>query len=150
MPVVRDRTMSRASHSDRNLLVLLPFIVETLLLKSTFSSIISDKCKNSILFFQILKLFIPFHRLLIDLIIINIEKGCPIRQKLTLLAKGHPSSINYLFSSLISIPNSTSCLGSTIEGASVIMQDASFTFGNAITSRMLSAPTISMTTRSRP
>ena len=51
---------------------------------------------------------------------------------------------------LISIPNSSSCFSSTIFGASVKRQEASFTFGKAITSRMLSSFAISITRRSRP
>ena len=53
-------------------------------------------------------------------------------------------------SSETSIPSSSSCFASTGVGASVIRQEASFTFGKAITSRMLSQPPISITTRSRP
>ena len=62
----------------------------------------------------------------------------------------------YFYSSVVSasshtsMPSSSSCFGSTGVGASVIRQDASFTFGNAMTSRMLSQPPISITTRSRP
>ena len=48
------------------------------------------------------------------------------------------------------IPSSSSCFASTCPGASVIRSDASFTFGNAITSRMLSCFAISITRRSRP
>ena len=48
------------------------------------------------------------------------------------------------------IPSSSSCFSSTCPGASVIRSDASFTFGNAITSRMLSCFAISITRRSRP
>ena len=48
------------------------------------------------------------------------------------------------------IPSSSSCFASTCPGASVIRSDASFTFGNAITSRMLSCFAISITKRSRP
>ena len=55
------------------------------------------------------------------------------------------------YSSLrIAIPSSSSCFSSTRFGASVIRQDASFTFGNAITSRILSCFAISITRRSRP
>lgn len=46
--------------------------------------------------------------------------------------------------------NSSSCFSSTRFGASLIRQEASFTFGNAITSRILSDPVISMIIRSRP
>ena len=53
-------------------------------------------------------------------------------------------------SSHTSMPSSSSCFGSTFSGASVIRSDASFTFGNAITSRMLSCFAISITRRSRP
>lgn len=49
-----------------------------------------------------------------------------------------------------SIPSSSSCFGSTAFGASLIRQDASFTFGNAITSRIESCCAISITRRSRP
>ena len=48
------------------------------------------------------------------------------------------------------IASSSSCFFSTVSGAFIIISDASFTFGKAMTSRMVSAPTISMTTRSRP
>ena len=55
------------------------------------------------------------------------------------------------YSSLrIAIPSSFSCFSSTRFGASVIRQEASFTFGNAITSRILSCFAISITRRSRP
>lgn len=47
-------------------------------------------------------------------------------------------------------PNSSNCFTSTALGASVIKSEASFTFGNAITSLMLSSFAISMTMRSRP
>ena len=46
--------------------------------------------------------------------------------------------------------STSNCSWSTILGASVIKQDASFTFGNAMTSRKESAPTISITRRSKP
>ena len=54
------------------------------------------------------------------------------------------------YSLLISICNSLSCSSSTLSGASVIRQDASFTLGKAITSLIESAPTISITTLSSP
>lgn len=58
---------------------------------------------------------------------------------------------SYSFSSSVTaICNSSSCFASTGAGASDMRQEASFTFGKAITSRMLSAPTISMITRSKP
>ena len=52
--------------------------------------------------------------------------------------------------SLIASPSSSNCFSSTVPGASVIRQEASFTFGNAITSRMESACTICITIRSKP
>ena len=45
---------------------------------------------------------------------------------------------------------SSNCFSSTVPGASVIRQEASFTFGNAITSRIESACTICITIRSKP
>lgn len=45
----------------------------------------------------------------------------------------------YFSSIAIAIASSFSCLSSTKFGASVIKQEASFTLGNAITSRMLSS-----------
>jgi hypothetical protein len=50
----------------------------------------------------------------------------------------------------ISSPSSCSCFSSTTFGASHIRSDASFTFGNAMTSRMESACTICITIRSSP
>lgn len=47
-------------------------------------------------------------------------------------------------------PQFHNCSCATLVGASVIRSDASFTFGNAITSRMLSSFAISITRRSRP
>ena len=52
--------------------------------------------------------------------------------------------------SLIASPSSSNCFSSTVPGASVIRQEASFTFGNAITSRIESACTICITIRSKP
>lgn len=69
----------------------------------------------------------------------------------TLLSKFRLCAIkNYSSTDTISSPSSFNCFSSTVFGASVIRQDASFIFGNAITSRMDSAPTISITIRSRP
>ncbi len=48
------------------------------------------------------------------------------------------------------IPSSSSCFAATSDGASSIISDASFTFGNAMTSRMLSTFAISITRRSSP
>lgn len=59
-------------------------------------------------------------------------------------------SVSSLSSGITEILSSSSCFWSTSEGASIIRQDASLIFGKAMTSRMLSAPTISMITRSRP
>ena len=53
-------------------------------------------------------------------------------------------------SSFNASPNSSNCFVSTRFGAAVIRQEASFTFGNAITSRMLSSLAISITRRSSP
>lgn len=64
------------------------------------------------------------------------------------------SGFSFLFYSSsctrIARDNSSSCFSSTRFGASLIRQEASFTFGNAITSRILSDPVISMIIRSRP
>ena len=46
--------------------------------------------------------------------------------------------------------SSSSCFASTAEGAFIIRSDASFTFGNAITSLMEADPVISIARRSRP
>ena len=51
---------------------------------------------------------------------------------------------------LMASPSSSNCFSSTVPGASVIRQEASFTFGNAMTSRMESACTICITIRSKP
>ena len=56
----------------------------------------------------------------------------------------------YSSTAVVSSDSSLSCFSSTILGASVIRSEASFTFGNAITSRMLSQPAISMIRRSSP
>lgn len=60
------------------------------------------------------------------------------------------SSVVSSSTSEISMPSSSNCTGSTMSGALVIRSDASFTFGNAITSRILSAPVISIIRRSKP
>lgn len=52
--------------------------------------------------------------------------------------------------SSMAIPSSFNCASSTTSGALVIRQEASFTFGKAITSRILSPCTSSITRRSRP
>ena len=54
------------------------------------------------------------------------------------------------YSSTTASPSSSSCAASAGVGASVMRQDASLIFGNAITSRMLSCFAMSMTRRSRP
>ena len=51
---------------------------------------------------------------------------------------------------LIFMHNSSNCFSGMVFGASVNRQEASFTLGNAITSRMLSAFTKSITSLSRP
>ena len=56
----------------------------------------------------------------------------------------------FRISSLKQIASSSSCFWSTTLGASVIGQEASFTLGNAITSRMLGALLMSMIILSRP
>ena len=77
-----------------------------------------------------------------------LEAGIDIKSEHILLEDG---KYYFTFSSvLISSPSSASCLSSAILGASVIRQEASFTFGNAITSRMLSTLAISITRRSSP
>src|SRR5215218_1601516 len=48
------------------------------------------------------------------------------------------------------IPSSSSCLGSTSDGASVIRSVAEAVLGKAITSRMVLRPARSITMRSRP
>lgn len=50
----------------------------------------------------------------------------------------------------VSSPSSSSCCSLTTLGDSVIRQEASFTFGNAMTSRILSTFAISITRRSSP
>lgn len=61
------------------------------------------------------------------------------------------SEENFYFSSVTtSSPSSSNCFVSAGVGASVIRQDASLIFGNAITSRILSCFAISITRRSSP
>ena len=61
------------------------------------------------------------------------------------------SSLLPLFSALSTeICSSDSCTGSTTSGAPLIRSTASLFLGNAMTSRMLSAPVRSITMRSRP
>lgn len=59
-------------------------------------------------------------------------------------------SRNYLSVFTIAIPSSSSCSCETTEGASLIGSLAFCTFGNAVTSRRLSQPHISMESLSRP
>ena len=61
-----------------------------------------------------------------------------------------PAELYSSISAFTSSPSSSSCFASAGVGASVIRQEASLIFGNAITSRMLSCFAMSMTRRSRP
>ena len=62
----------------------------------------------------------------------------------------HPEENFYFSSVTTSSPSSSNCFVSAGVGASVIRQDASLIFGNAITSRILSCFAISITRRSSP
>ena len=55
-----------------------------------------------------------------------------------------------VFSCSMARCSSSSCCTSTLSGAPLIKHEASFTLGNAITSRMLSSPLMSIIRRSKP
>lgn len=75
-----------------------------------------------------------------------IVKGSPFPSFLP----SYSSTVSFSSFSVIARQSSSNCFRSTPEGASVIRSDASFTFGNAMTSRMESACTICITIRSKP
>ena|GEM_PF-3281165 len=90
----------------------------------------------------------------------NDRRRSPVRVRSLALVPGVLLSLNLtkyinIYSVTLSFftiesPNSSNCFSSTTPGALVIRQEASFTFGNAITSRILSSFAISITIRSSP